>query len=67
MRVHLTNMGLHTIGNLAQYPVKWLQKRWGLTVKFCGDWQMELTRALSYQEHIKRKSNWAPYDITERL
>ncbi|NMA90412.1 MAG: DNA polymerase IV [Amphibacillus sp.] len=30
MRVHLTNMGLHTIGNLAQYPVKWLQKRWGI-------------------------------------
>ena len=30
MRIHLTSMGLHTIGNLAQYPVKWLKKRWGI-------------------------------------
>lgn len=30
MHVHLTKMGLHTIGNLAQYPVKWLKKRWGI-------------------------------------
>ncbi|SDC47073.1 DNA polymerase-4/DNA polymerase V [Pelagirhabdus alkalitolerans] len=30
MQTHLTQMGLHTIGNLANYPVKWLKKRWGI-------------------------------------
>lgn len=30
MKEHLTNMGLHTIGNLAQHPVKWLRRRWGI-------------------------------------
>lgn len=30
MNKHLTKMGLHTIGNLAEYPVKWLKKRWGI-------------------------------------
>ncbi len=30
MEAHLQKMGLHTIGNLANYPVKWLQKRWGI-------------------------------------
>ena len=30
MENHLEKMGLHTIGNLANHPVKWLQKRWGI-------------------------------------
>lgn len=30
MKKHLMKMGLHTIGNLAQHPVKWLKKRWGI-------------------------------------
>lgn len=30
MRKHFVMMGLHTIGNLANYPVKFLKKRWGI-------------------------------------
>ncbi|MCZ0704244.1 nucleotidyltransferase/DNA polymerase involved in DNA repair [Natronobacillus azotifigens] len=30
MNAHLIKMGLHTIGNLANYPVKGLKKRWGI-------------------------------------
>ncbi|WP_067841572.1 DNA polymerase IV [Amphibacillus sediminis] len=30
MNQHLQRMGLHTIGNLANHPVKWLRKHWGI-------------------------------------
>ncbi|WP_017472321.1 DNA polymerase IV [Amphibacillus jilinensis] len=30
MNTHLVKMGLHTVGNLACYPVDWLKKRWGI-------------------------------------
>lgn len=30
MQRHLTRMGLHTIGNVANYPVRLLKKRWGI-------------------------------------
>ncbi|WP_281366466.1 DNA polymerase IV [Paraliobacillus salinarum] len=30
MEKHLTKMGLHTIGNVANYPLHWLKKRWGI-------------------------------------
>lgn len=30
MEKHLMKMGLHTIGNVANYPLHWLKKRWGI-------------------------------------
>ncbi|CQR48203.1 DNA polymerase IV [Paraliobacillus sp. PM-2] len=30
MERHLKKMGLHTIGNVANYPLRWLKKRWGI-------------------------------------
>ncbi|MFB1051424.1 DNA polymerase IV [Paraliobacillus sp. JSM ZJ581] len=30
MEKHLMRMGLHTIGNVANHPLHWLKKRWGI-------------------------------------
>lgn len=30
MEKHLIRMGLHTIGHLADHPIEWLKKRWGI-------------------------------------
>jgi len=57
MRKHLVMMGLHTIGNLANYPVKFLKKRWGINGEVLWRFANGIdTSPVSNQTHQSQKA-----------